>query len=59
VGKISNFFRESIVELKKVVWPSKDSVASSTKVVLVSTLLFAIFFGVIDFLLVRGLYLFF
>jgi len=57
--KIKAFFSESYGELKKVVWPSKDSVASSTKVVIVSTVLFALFFGVVDFLLVKGLFFIF
>lgn len=57
--KIKAFFQESYGELKKVVWPSRESVVSSTKVVLISTVVFAIFFGVVDFLLINGLYLLF
>ncbi len=57
--KLKAFFSESYGELKKVVWPGRDSVAASTKVVLVSTVLFALFFGVVDFLLVKGLFFIF
>ena len=57
--KFKAFFSESYGELKKVVWPGRDSVASSTKVVLVSTVLFALFFGIVDFLLVKGLFFIF
>ena len=57
--KIKAFFSESYGELKKVVWPSRDSVASSAKVVLVSTVLFALFFGIVDFLLMKGLFFIF
>ncbi|HPE89183.1 MAG TPA: preprotein translocase subunit SecE [Spirochaetia bacterium] len=57
--KIVQFFKDSYGELRKVVWPSKDSVIASTKVVLVSTLVVALFLGVVDFLLVRGIDLFF
>ncbi|HOZ72801.1 MAG TPA: preprotein translocase subunit SecE [Spirochaetales bacterium] len=57
--KIVQFFKDSYGELKKVVWPSKDSVIASTKVVLVSTLVVALFLGVVDLLLVRGIDLFF
>jgi len=57
--KIVQFFKDSLGELKKVVWPSKDSVIASTKVVLVSTLIVALFLGVVDLLLVRGIDLFF
>ncbi|MBU0926889.1 MAG: preprotein translocase subunit SecE [Spirochaetes bacterium] len=57
--KIVQFFKDSYGELKKVVWPSKDSVIASTKVVLVSTLIVALFLGVVDLLLVRGIDLLF
>ncbi|GAB1432227.1 preprotein translocase subunit SecE [Spirochaetota bacterium] len=57
--KITQFFKDSYGELKKVVWPSKDSVIASTKVVLVSTLIVAFFLGVVDFILVRGIDLLF
>jgi preprotein translocase subunit SecE len=57
--KLIQFFKDSVGELKKVVWPNKDSVIASTKVVLVSTLLVAAFLGIVDFLLVRGIDLLF
>lgn len=57
--KIIQFFKDSYGELKKVVWPSKESVIASTKVVLVSTLIVAVFLGVVDFILVRGIDLLF
>jgi len=57
--KIKAFIQESYGEMKKVVWPSRESVLSSTKVVLVSTLAFACFFGLVDFLVGRGLFLLF
>lgn len=57
--KIIQFFKDSYGELKKVVWPSKDSVIASTKVVLVSTVVVALFLGVVDFLLVKGIDVFF
>jgi len=53
--KIVQFFRESISELKKVSWPSKDEVVSSTKVVVVSVVIFAAILGLVDFLLVTGI----
>jgi len=57
--KIIRFFKESFAELKKVTWPSREEVATSTKVVIVSTLIFAIVLGVVDFLLVAGIDLIF
>ena len=53
--KIFQFFSESYAELKKVVWPSREEVATSTKVVIVSTLIFALVLGVVDFLLLSGI----
>ncbi len=53
--KIVQFFKDSYGELKKVVWPSKDSVIASTKVVLVSTLLVSVFLAAVDFLVGNGI----
>lgn len=50
-SKITNFFTESKIELKKVSWPSKEELIDSTVVVLVSVILLAIFIGVIDLIL--------
>lgn len=49
--RIIAFFKESFSELRKVVWPSRDEVMASTKVVVVSTLLIALILGVVDFFL--------
>ena len=53
--KITQFFKDSYAELRKVVWPTKEDVLASTKVVLVSTLVMAAVLGFIDFLLVAGI----
>lgn len=52
--RIIQFFKDSFAELKKVVWPSREEVASSTKVVLVSIIIFAVVLGLVDFLLLLG-----
>lgn len=59
MGKVTSFFKESYVELRKVVWPSKESALSSAKVVIISTVLFALFFGAVDYALINILYLIF
>jgi len=41
-------------ELHKVVWPSRVEVWSSCKVVVISTILVAIFLGALDALLMAG-----
>ncbi|HOX91570.1 MAG TPA: preprotein translocase subunit SecE [Spirochaetales bacterium] len=57
--KIIQFFKDSYAELRKVIWPTKETVLASTKVVIVSTVIVALFLGLVDFLLVRGIDLFF
>ena len=49
MSKEGQFLRESKAELKKVVWPSRDDVVSSVKVVIISTILIAIILGLLDF----------
>ncbi len=51
--RIKNFFREVKVEIKKVVFPGKDELIGSTWVVIVSTLIVAVFLGLVDFILTR------
>ena len=48
---IKNFFKEVKQEIKKVVFPSRDEVIGSTKVVLALVLIIAVFLGLIDLLL--------
>ena len=57
--KIIGFFRDSYAELKKVTWPSREEVGASTRVVLVSVLIFAVLLGVVDYLFLTGIDLLF
>lgn len=57
--KMMQFFKDSYAELRKVQWPSREEVGSNTKVVLVSVLIFATIFGVVDFLLLQAVELVF
>jgi preprotein translocase subunit SecE len=59
VKKIIQFFKESVSELKKVVWPSKEDIISSTKVVIISTVLISLVLGAVDLLLYQGMQLLF
>jgi preprotein translocase subunit SecE len=52
MDKVLLFFKESYAELKKVVWPSRQEVVSSTWIVIISTLIFAGVLGLVDFLLI-------
>jgi preprotein translocase subunit SecE len=53
--KVIQFIKESYAELKKVIWPGRDDVISSVKVVIVSTIIIGAILGFIDFLLLRGI----
>ncbi len=48
MAKVIQFFKESRAELKKVVWPTKDDVISSIKVVIISTIIVALILGLLD-----------
>ncbi|MGI9256210.1 MAG: preprotein translocase subunit SecE [Salinispira sp.] len=49
--RVIQFFKDIVADLKKVVWPGREEVSSSTRVVLVSITLFALALGLVDFLL--------
>ena len=53
--KILQFVKESYAELRKVIWPSKDDVISSVKVVIISTIIVAAVLGLVDVLLLFGI----
>ncbi len=57
--KLVQFIKESYAELRKVVWPGRDNVVSSVKVVLVSTIIFAVVLGLVDMLLLGGMQILF
>ena len=48
MAKVIQFLKESRAELKRVVWPTKDDVISSIKVVIISTILVALILGLLD-----------
>ncbi len=51
--KFIKFLKESWGEFKRVTWPSKKELISSTTVVILFVLFFAIFIGIIDLLLTQ------
>ena len=57
--KLVQFCKECVGELKKVVWPSRDDVISSVKVVIISTVIMAVFLGLVDALFMAGVNLMF
>ena len=58
---VREFFRDTTGEMKKVTWPTRNEVVGTTVVVIVSTLVFAlflwgcdvVFYKAIDFLFTR------
>ncbi|MBR0487279.1 MAG: preprotein translocase subunit SecE [Treponema sp.] len=59
MGKATNFIKECGAELRKVVWPSREDVISSVKVVIVSTIIIAVILGALDILFSAGMSLLF
>ncbi len=59
MGKIIGFLKECGAELRKVVWPTRDDVVSSVKVVIVSTIVIAVILGALDMLFTAGMRLVF
>ncbi len=52
---IVNYVRESKEELKKVAWPSRKVIIRDTLTVIGVSLAVAVFFGAIDFGMLKGL----
>ena len=49
--KFTNYVRESRIELKKVVWPSKKQTKNHTLLVIGISIAVALFLGAVDFIL--------
>ncbi len=48
LNKVKEFFREVKVEVKKVVFPTKDELIGSTWIVIITVLIISIFLGIVD-----------
>lgn len=46
--KIKKFLKEVVAEMRKVTWPTRDELVGSTIVVIVVSLIVAIFIGIVD-----------
>ncbi len=51
--KAKKFFKEVRIEMGKVTWPKREQLWGSTGVVIVISLLLAVFIGMVDLLLSR------
>jgi preprotein translocase subunit SecE len=54
-SKIINFFTDIFREMKKVSWPKREELKESTLVVIITSLIFALFVYIVDFILNKGL----
>jgi preprotein translocase subunit SecE len=50
-NRLSQYFRETRAELRKVVWPTRQEATNLTLIVVVTIIAMAAFFGAIDYLL--------
>ncbi|MEA2086993.1 MAG: preprotein translocase subunit SecE [Candidatus Caldatribacteriota bacterium] len=57
-NNISNFLKEAIAELKKVIWPTRKDLKNSTIVVISTIIIASIFIGLIDIFFTKVLTLF-
>jgi preprotein translocase subunit SecE len=51
LGRIFKFFKEVKVELGKVTWPNRQELIGSTIIVIVLSVLMAVYIGFLDFVL--------
>ncbi len=49
-GRVKKFLKEVRNELRKVNWPNRKELVSYTSVVLSTVVVFAIFFGIFDYI---------
>lgn len=48
LNKVKEFFREVKLEIKKVVFPSRDELIGSTWVVIITVIVISLFLGMVD-----------
>ena len=56
VKRFGGFLKDVRLELRKVTWPTRPDVVQTTGVVLVVTLIFAVFLYVVDIVLSKGVH---
>jgi preprotein translocase subunit SecE len=54
-SSLREFWRDTMGEMKKVTWPSKNEVIGTTTVVIVATLVFALFLWSCDLVFYRAI----
>ena len=54
-GKLANYIKGSVEEMKKVTWPTKKETKNYTLLVIGISLSVAVFLGALDFVFSKGL----
>lgn len=52
-GGIRRFYRETVGELRKVTWPTREEATNLTIIVIIVTFGMSVFLGIMDFLFTR------
>ena len=55
IAKLKTYLKESVAEMKKVVWPTKKQTTTYTLIVIGLSLGIAVFFGILDYVFNLGL----
>lgn len=58
IDKAKVYFKEVMVELRKVTWPSKKDTIAATWVVIITVMILSAFLGLVDLGLSQGIKLF-
>jgi len=58
IAKLTEYFKGSVSEMKKVVWPSKKQTTTYSLIVVAMSIGVAIFFGILDYIFNIGLGIF-
>ncbi len=48
IARVQEFFREVLLEFKRVTWPNRQELVNSTVIVIVVTVILAFFLGTVD-----------
>ncbi len=52
-NRLARFWRETIAELRKVVWPTRDQAVNLTVIVVVTVVAMSAFLGAVDYILTQ------
>jgi preprotein translocase subunit SecE len=58
IEKLTDYFKGSISEMKKVIWPTKKQTTTYSLIVVAMSIGIAIFFGILDYIFNIGLGIF-